>query len=59
MIVRSSRFTSGLIIGGMIGATVGIMNSGQASRMRRRLSRASRSVMNRGNGIFGAIADLF
>lgn len=59
MILRSGRFTSGLIIGGLIGATVGIMNSGQANRMRRRIVRASRNVMNRGNGIVGAIADLF
>jgi len=59
MITRNTRFTSGLIIGGLIGATVGMMNSGQANRMRRKISRASRSVMSRRNGIVGAIADLF
>ena len=59
MITRSSRFTSGLIIGGLIGATVGMMNSGQANRMRRKFTRASRNVMSRRNGIVGAIADLF
>lgn len=57
--LRSSRFTSGLIIGGIIGATVGVMNSGNANRMKRRIARAGRNVMNRGNGIVGAIADLF
>ncbi|MGE5327907.1 MAG: YtxH domain-containing protein [Deltaproteobacteria bacterium] len=59
MIVRSSRFTSGLIIGGLLGATVGAMNSKNASRMRRRITRASRNVMHRGNNIVGAIADWF
>lgn len=59
MITRTSRFTRGLIIGGIIGATVGIMNNGQVRRMRRRIMRAGRNVMNRGNGIIGAITDLF
>jgi len=59
MMFRSSRFTSGLIVGGIIGATVGVMNRGQANKMRRRITRTSRNIMNRRNGIVSAIADWF
>lgn len=55
----AGRFTRGLIIGGIIGAAVGMMNNGQNYRLRRKVVKAGRNVWNRKSGLIDAITDLF
>lgn len=56
--MRNNKFTNGLIIGGIIGATIGMMNKDQTYRWRRKIMRAGRNAVRR-NGLIDAIADLF
>ncbi len=59
MLMRTNKFTRGLIVGGIIGATIGgMMNNGQTNRMRRNLMKAGRNFMRR-NGVMDMITDLF
>ncbi len=59
MMMRTNKFTRGMILGGIIGATIGgMMSNGQTNRMRRKLMRAGRSFMKR-NGVMNMITDLF
>jgi len=57
--MRNNTFTRGLIIGGIIGATVGMMRKDNNFRMKRRLKRVGRSVINGRKGIVDVITDLF
>ena len=57
--MRNNAFTTGLIVGSIIGATVGMMNKDNNFRMKRKLMRAGRSVINGRKGIVDALTDLF
>lgn len=59
MMIPDNRFTRGLIIGGIIGATIGgMMNNRQTYRMRRKFMRAGKNFVKRG-GIVDTLTDLF
>lgn len=58
--MNNNNFTRGLILGGIIGATIGgMMNRDQSYRMRRKIMRAGRNAFSRRNGIVDAIMDMF
>jgi hypothetical protein len=55
----NNRFTRGLIIGGIIGASVSMMNNGSVHRMRRQVMRMGRNMFGRRNPLVRAIDNLF
>ncbi len=58
--MNNDRFTRGLIIGGIIGATVsGMMNRGDTFKWRKKMMRAGKNAFTHRNGIVDAILDLF
>lgn len=59
MIFREFSFTKGVIVGGLLGAAVSVMGDRRTYRMRRRIMRAGRNLMSRGNGLYKAVTDLF
>jgi hypothetical protein len=53
-----NRFSAGLITGGIIGA-IGLSYALSDKRARRKISRGSKRVMDKANGLIGNIADKF
>lgn len=54
-----NRFARGLIVGSLIGATIGMMNKGQTYGWQRKMMRAGRNAFSRRNGLMSIISDLF
>lgn len=56
-----SGFTKGLVVGGIIGASVSMMmNSDMMKpRTRRRMMRTGRTILKRSGGIIGDVVDIF
>jgi hypothetical protein len=54
-------FTSGLVIGSIIGASVSMMknNGMMRSRTRKKLMRSGRNLFRKSGDIFGDVVDLF
>jgi gas vesicle protein len=54
-------FTKGLIIGGVIGASVSMMTGGNMtrSRNRKRMMRNSRNVLRKSGNLIGDVMELF
>ncbi|MDR1208823.1 MAG: hypothetical protein LBK41_00675 [Clostridiales bacterium] len=53
-----SRFTTGLIIGGVVGA-IGLTYAFSDKRARRRVARDSRNIMKHASGVIENIAEKF
>lgn len=56
-----SGFTKGLLIGGLIGASISMMSNSDMMkpRTRRRMMRAGRTLLKRSGGILGDVVDIF
>lgn len=56
-----NSFTKGLVVGGIIGASVSMMmNSDMIKpRTRRRMMRTGKTLMRRSGGILGDVVDMF
>jgi gas vesicle protein len=55
------KFTKGLVIGGVLGATIGMMMDPgmMKSRTRKRMMRNGRSVIRKSGDIIGDLVDIF
>ena len=56
-----SNFTRGLVIGGIIGASVSMMMKSDAMnpRARKRMMRTGRNFLRKSGGIIGNVVDIF
>ena len=54
-----SGFTRGLVVGGIIGASVMMMKSDMMKPNRKRMMRTGRALLRRHGGIIGNVVDMF
>ncbi|EGD49524.1 hypothetical protein Cpap_3960 [Ruminiclostridium papyrosolvens DSM 2782] len=55
------NFTKGLVIGGLIGASVSVLTNPEVidPRMRRKMMKSGRKILHRSNNVFGEMIQLF
>ncbi len=55
------NFTKGLVIGGLIGASVSVLTNPEVidPRMRRKMMKSGRKILHRSNNVFGEMFQLF
>ncbi|HEX2928034.1 MAG TPA: YtxH domain-containing protein [Ruminiclostridium sp.] len=55
------NFTKGLVIGGLIGASISVLTNPEVvdPRMRRRMMRSGRKILHRSNNMLGEMMEMF
>lgn len=55
------NFTKGLVVGGLIGASISVLTNPEVvdPRMRKRMMKSGRKILHRSNGVFGEMIELF
>ncbi|WP_024833444.1 YtxH domain-containing protein [Ruminiclostridium josui] len=55
------NFTKGLVVGGLIGASISVLTNPEVvdPRMRRKMMKSGRKILHRSNNMFGEMIHMF